>query len=59
MRDVRTVDEDGRVGEKVEEEDEIPDMEDEEDDEEAIIRDRKGGGRVKGECSSNTYLWDA
>jgi len=43
MRDVRTVDESGNVGER-EEEDEIPDMEDEEDDEEAIIRDGKGDG---------------
>lgn len=40
MRDVRTVDDDGKVGEA--EEEEIPDMEDEEDDEEAIIRDTKG-----------------
>lgn len=39
LKDVRTVDEDGKVGEKDEEEDEIPDMDDEEDDEEAIIRD--------------------
>ncbi len=43
MRDVRTVDESGEVGER-EEEEEIPDMEDEDDDEEAIIRDPKGGG---------------
>ena len=44
LRDVRTVDESGNVGEREEEEEEeIPDMEDEEDDEEAIIRDPKGG----------------
>jgi ubiquitin-like-conjugating enzyme ATG3 len=43
MRDVRTVDESGEVGER-EEEEEIPDMEDEDDDEEAIIRDPKGSG---------------
>ncbi|KAI9845728.1 MAG: E2-like enzyme [Sclerophora amabilis] len=44
MKDVRTVDESGNVGEKEEDdEDEIPDMEDEEDDEEAIIRDPKSG----------------
>lgn len=43
MRDVRTVDESGNVGER-EEEEEIPDMEDEEDDEEAIIRDPKASG---------------
>ena len=42
MQDVRTVDEDGKVGEKEEQEEEIPDMEDEDDDE-AIIRDTKGG----------------
>lgn len=48
MKDVRTVDEDGKVGEKVEEEDEIPDMEDEEDDEEAIIRDHKGSADSDG-----------
>ncbi len=48
MRDVRTVDEDGKVGEKGEEEDEIPDMEDEEDDEEAIIRDKTSGGADEG-----------
>ncbi|KAK6440976.1 E2-like enzyme [Oleoguttula sp. CCFEE 5521] len=39
MKDVRTVDEAGVVGERVEEDEEIPDMEDEEDDDEAIIRD--------------------
>lgn len=47
MKDVRTVDESGEVGEKEldrDEEEEIPDMEDEEDDEEAIIRDPKGNG---------------
>lgn len=38
-KDVRTVDEAGNVSEQVEEEDEIPDMEDDDDDEEAIIRD--------------------
>ena len=43
MRDVRTVDESGEVGER-EDEEEIPDMEDEDDDEEAIIRDPKGSG---------------
>lgn len=42
MRDVRTVDDDGKVGDKDEEE-EIPDMEDEEDDDEAIIRDTQAG----------------
>lgn len=37
--DIRTMDEAGEVSGTVEEEDEIPDMEDEEDDEEAIIRE--------------------
>jgi ubiquitin-like-conjugating enzyme ATG3 len=48
VQDVRTVDEDGKVGDKVEDEDDIPDMEDEEDDEEAIIRDTKGSGGSDG-----------
>ncbi|KZF22917.1 hypothetical protein L228DRAFT_268289 [Xylona heveae TC161] len=43
MKDVRTVDESGNIGEHEEDEEEIPDMEDEEDDEEAIIRDPKAG----------------
>ncbi|KXG49953.1 Autophagy-related protein 3 [Penicillium griseofulvum] len=38
IRDVRTVDESGNIGEQ-EEDDDIPDMEDEDDDEEAIIRE--------------------
>jgi ubiquitin-like-conjugating enzyme ATG3 len=38
VRDVRTVDESGNMGEREDDEDEIPDMED--DDEEAIIHDR-------------------
>ncbi|KAF2456306.1 autophagy-related protein 3 [Lineolata rhizophorae] len=42
VKDVRTVDESGNLGETVGDEEEIPDMEDEEDDEEAIIRDPKG-----------------
>ena len=44
MRDVRTVDESGNVGEQEPEEDEIPDMEDDDDDAEAIIRDQRGDG---------------
>ncbi|GAB7348742.1 hypothetical protein MBLNU459_g7476t1 [Dothideomycetes sp. NU459] len=39
--DIREVDDKGEVGDSIEDEDEIPDMEDEEDDEEAIIRDPK------------------
>lgn len=42
MKDVKTVDDDGKLGEEPEEED-IPDMDDEEDDEEAIIRDPSAG----------------
>ena len=44
MKDVRTVDEAGNMGDREpDDEDEIPDMEDEDDDDEAIIRDPKGG----------------
>ncbi|KAL1588662.1 hypothetical protein WHR41_02636 [Cladosporium halotolerans] len=50
--DIRTVDDAGEVGDKIEDEDDIPDMEDDEDDEEAIIRDTKGG---KGENGLRTY----
>jgi ubiquitin-like-conjugating enzyme ATG3 len=42
IKEVRTVDEAGNIGEREEGEDEIPDMEDEEDDEEAIIREPAG-----------------
>lgn len=49
IRDVRTVDEAGNMGEREEEEeDEIPDMEDEDDDDEAIIRE-------KGDSSTKAY----
>lgn len=48
MQDVRTVDDDGKMEEKADEEEEIPDMEDEEDDEEAIIRDHKAGSDAEG-----------
>ncbi|KAJ6070184.1 hypothetical protein N7467_010335 [Penicillium canescens] len=41
IRDVRTVDESGNLGEQ-EDDDEIPDMEDDDDDEEAIIREPAG-----------------
>jgi ubiquitin-like-conjugating enzyme ATG3 len=37
--EVKSVDESGRLGDVVGEEDEIPDMEDDDDDDEAIIRD--------------------
>jgi ubiquitin-like-conjugating enzyme ATG3 len=39
--EVKSVDESGRLGDVVGEEDEIPDMEDDDDDDEAIIRDGK------------------
>lgn len=48
MNDVRTVDEKGELGERVETEEEIPDMEDDEDDEEAIIRDTRTGQGSEG-----------
>lgn len=50
-RDVRTVDESGNMGEREDDEDEIPDMEDEDDDEEAIIREPQGG-------STTAYVHD-
>ncbi|KAK0279388.1 E2-like enzyme [Friedmanniomyces endolithicus] len=50
MKEVRTMDEDGKTA-KVEEEDDIPDMDDEDDDE-AIIRDTKTG---RGEEGLRTY----
>ncbi len=46
MKEVRTMDEDGKTA-KVEEEDDIPDMDDEDDDE-AIIRDTKTGRGEEG-----------
>ncbi len=61
VRDVRTLDGSGIVGEKEEEdEEEIPDMEDEDDDEEAIIRDPKEGGNKMFVAILNTsdYLTD-
>lgn len=48
IKDVRTMDESGNIGEKVEEEDEIPDMEDDDDDEEAIIRDPSAAAGANG-----------
>jgi hypothetical protein len=47
LKDVRTVDEAGNLGESGAEEEEIPDMEDDEDDEEAIIRDPARGGNTQ------------
>lgn len=53
--DVRTVDDAGEVGDKVEDEEEIPDMDDE-DDEEAIIRDHSSSKSEKGyvHCTDQT-----
>ena len=57
MKDVRTVDDDGKMGEKVEEDEEdIPDMEDDEDDEEAIIRDTKTPGADAGLRTYTLYI---
>ncbi|KXT02692.1 hypothetical protein AC578_1137 [Pseudocercospora eumusae] len=53
MKDVKTVDDDGKLGEEAEEE-EIPDMDDEEDDEEAIIRD-PSAGKKDGSDGLRTY----
>ena len=44
MRDVAEVDDSGNIGEIMELEDEIPDMEDEEDYDEAIIKESDAGG---------------
>jgi ubiquitin-like-conjugating enzyme ATG3 len=43
-REVKSVDDSGRLGDVVGDEDEIPDMEDDEDDDEAIIRDARPAG---------------
>jgi ubiquitin-like-conjugating enzyme ATG3 len=48
VKDVRTVDDDGKAEKAEEDEDEIPDMEDEEDDDEAIIRDTSASRAEKG-----------
>lgn len=42
-REVKSVDDSGRLADAVGEEDEIPDMDDDDDDDEAIIRDTKSG----------------
>jgi ubiquitin-like-conjugating enzyme ATG3 len=43
-REVKSVDDSGRLGDVVGDDDEIPDMEDDEDDDEAIIRDARPSG---------------
>lgn len=54
VKDVKTVDDDGKLGAEELDEEEIPDMDDEEDDEEAIIRDPSFGNK-NGEDSMRTY----
>ncbi|AEO65010.1 86974014-90f1-477f-b6de-19efc8452303 [Thermothielavioides terrestris] len=56
VREVRTVDDAGNVGDReVIEDDDIPDMEDEEDDE-AIIRDAEGDGKNSGRRTYSLYI---
>ncbi|KAK4040701.1 autophagy-related protein 3 [Parachaetomium inaequale] len=56
VREVRTVDDAGNVGDReVIDEDDIPDMEDEEDDE-AIIREPEGDGKNSGRRTYNMYI---
>ncbi|KAJ9155396.1 Autophagy-related protein 3 [Pleurostoma richardsiae] len=56
VREIRTVDDAGNVGEReVLDDDDIPDMEDE-DDEEAIIRDTDTDGRAGGRRTYNLYI---
>ncbi|KAI1813434.1 autophagocytosis associated protein [Poronia punctata] len=54
-RDIRTVDDAGNVGDKLEDDDEIPDMEDEDDDE-AIIRDADALKRTGARRTYNLYI---
>ncbi|KAK6216409.1 hypothetical protein LQW54_003613 [Pestalotiopsis sp. IQ-011] len=54
-KDVRTVDDAGNVG-VIEDEDEIPDMEDEEDDDEAIIRDSDAQKKTASRRTYNLYI---
>ncbi|KKA28619.1 hypothetical protein TD95_004934 [Thielaviopsis punctulata] len=57
VKEIRTVDDAGNVGdgEVVEDDDDIPDMEDEEDDD-AIIRDEQGEGKTGGRRTYNLYI---
>ncbi|KAL2150020.1 hypothetical protein VTH82DRAFT_7696 [Thermothelomyces myriococcoides] len=56
VREVRTVDDSGNIGDReVIDEDDIPDMEDEEDDE-AIIRDGDGDGKSSGRRTYSLYI---
>ncbi|KAK4452815.1 autophagocytosis associated protein [Podospora aff. communis PSN243] len=56
LREVRTVDDAGNLGDReVVEDDDIPDMEDEDDDD-AIIRDAEGGGKNGGRRTYTLYI---
>ncbi|KAI2632778.1 autophagocytosis associated protein [Xylaria nigripes] len=54
-RDVRTVDDAGNVGDRLDDEDEIPDMEDDDDDE-AIIRDTEAQKRTGAHRTYTLYI---
>ncbi|KAH8167966.1 hypothetical protein CIB48_g259 [Xylaria polymorpha] len=54
-RDVRTVDDAGNVGDRLDDEDEIPDMEDDDDDE-AIIRDTEAQKRTGARRTYTLYI---
>ncbi|KAL2121906.1 hypothetical protein VTJ04DRAFT_2361 [Mycothermus thermophilus] len=59
VREVRTVDDAGNVGDRevIEDDDDIPDMEEDEDDDEAIIRDADaGGGKNSGKRTYSLYI---
>ncbi|KAL1840340.1 hypothetical protein VTJ49DRAFT_554 [Mycothermus thermophilus] len=57
VREVRTVDDAGNVGDRevIDDDDDIPDMEEEEDDE-AIIRDAEGTGKNSGKRTYSLYI---
>ncbi|KAK0663962.1 putative autophagy-related protein 3 [Cercophora samala] len=57
VKEVRTMDDAGNVGERevIEDDDDIPDMEDDEDDE-AIIRDASAGGQNSGRRTYSLYI---
>ncbi|KAM5347087.1 hypothetical protein ACJ41O_010092 [Fusarium nematophilum] len=57
VKEVRTVDDSGNVGDReVVEDDEIPDMEDEDDDDEAIIRDSGRDSKTSGRRTYTLYI---
>ncbi|KAI1648891.1 autophagocytosis associated protein [Daldinia loculata] len=55
-KDVRTVDDAGNVGDSLDDEDEIPDMEDDDDDDEAIIRDTDPHRRTAARRTYTLYI---